>query len=221
MPTTMKKRSSPRRRQDTPAPPPPPKSPFAQTVQDYIDGVMNGTVPAGKLLRLAVERHVRDLRDGPARGLTFDQTKAEDAIDFFSYLKHSKGEWAGQTFLLEPWQQFIVWCLFGWLQAEGTRRFRTAYVEIPRKNGKSTMGAGVGLKLAFADQEPGAEVYSAATKKDQAIIVHGEATRMVKATPELAAKIQVFKNNLCRLDRAQKYEPLGAEDRKSTRLNSS
>ncbi len=213
MATTTKKTTRRRRRSDTQAaPPPPPPSPFAQAVQGYIDGVLNGTVPAGRLIRLAVERHVKDLRDGAARGLWFHQAKAEEAIDFFCYLKHSKGEWAGQTFTLQPWQQFIIWCLFGWMQADGTRRFRTAYVEIPRKNGKSTMGAGVGLKLAFADQEPGAEVYSAATKKDQAIIVHSEATRMVRATPELAAKIQVYKNNLCRIDRAQKYEPLGADE---------
>src|SRR3990167_3273323 len=190
-----------RRRRKSAVPPPPPLSPIAQAVQGYIDGVLDGSVIAGELIRLAAQRHVDDLRDGPSRGLRFDLGAAGATIEFFSYLKHSKGEWAGQEFKLEPWQMFILWVLFGWLKADGTRRFRTAYVELPRKNGKSTVGAGVGLKLAFADGEAGAEVFSAATKLDQAIIVHSEATRKIKATPALSERIQV--------------------DRKSTRLNSS
>lgn len=188
------------------------RSPIARAVEGYIEGVLNGTVIAGELIRLSVKRHLLDLQKGKKRGLQFDEQKASDAIEFFSYLKHSKGEWAGQSFQLEPWQQFIVWVLFGWVKKDGTRRFKTAYLEVPRKNGKSTLGAGIGLKLAFADNEPGAEVYSAATKKDQAIIVHGEATRMVKASPDLVDAIQVYKNSLTRIDKAQKYEPLGADE---------
>jgi phage terminase large subunit-like protein len=188
-------------------------------VEGYIEGVLNGTIPAGELVRLAVRRHVTDLQSGKSRGLRFDPIKAEQAIEFFSYLKHSKGEWAGQHFRLEPWQIFIVWALFGWLRLDGSRRFRTAYIEIPRKNGKSSMGAGIGLKLAFADDEPGAEVYSAATKKDQALIVHSEATRMVRATPELADLIQIYKNSLSRLDTHQKYEPLGSDEDTTDGLN--
>jgi phage terminase large subunit-like protein len=183
-----------------------------RVVNDYIEGVLNGTVIAGELIRLAVKRHLLDLQNGKKRGLYFDEQKASDAIEFFSYLKHSKGEWAGQSFKLEPWQQFIVWAIFGWVKKDGLRRFKSAYLEVPRKNGKSTLGAGVGLKLAFADNEPGAEVFSAATKKDQAIIVHGEATRMVKASPDLADIIQVYKNSLSRPEKAQKYEPLGADE---------
>jgi len=203
-PTTRRRRKS--------VPPPPPLSPIAQAVQRYIDGVLDGSVIAGELIRLAVQRHVDDLREGPARGLRFDPVKAEEAIEFFSYLKHSKGEWAGRVFQLEPWQMFTVWVMFGWLNTSGYRRFRTAYEEVPRKNGKSTKAAGVGLKLAFADGEDGAEVYSAATKHDQALIVHGEATRMVRATPALAERIQIFKNSLSRVEKYQKYEPLGADE---------
>lgn len=205
------KPTSARRRRNTP-PPPPPLSPTALIVERYIEGVLDGSVPAGELVRLAVLRHVNDLREGPARGLRFDPEKAERAVEFFSYLTHSKGEWAGQPFKLEPWQVFGLWVLFGWLRQDGTRRFRKAYKEVARKNGKSTEAAGIGLYLAFADNEPGAEVYSVATKKDQAIIVHGEATRMVRATPALSDMIGIFKNNLSRLDRHQKYEPLGADD---------
>lgn len=187
-------------------------SPIKQIVQGYIEGVLNGTVIAGELVRLAVKRHLADLRHGKKRGLRFDEAKAERAIEFFSYLKHSKGEWAGRTFALEPWQTFEFWVIFGWMRLDGTRRFRIAYEEVARKNGKSTKAAGVGLYLAFADDEPGAEVYSAATKKDQALIVHSEATRMVQATRELRDIIHVYKNNLNRPDRHQKYEPLGADE---------
>lgn len=187
-------------------------SSIAARVDRYIEGVLNGTIIAGELVRLAVKRHLQDLEHGPPRGIWFDPVKAERAIEFFQYLKHSKGEWAGQTFALAPWELFIVWVIFGWMRKDGMRRFRLVYVEVARKNGKSTLGAGIGLKLAFADDEPGAEVYSAATKKDQAIIVHGEATRMVRATEDLADTITIFKNSLTRPAKNQKYEPLGADE---------
>jgi phage terminase large subunit-like protein len=187
-------------------------SPTATIVDRYIEGVLNGKVIAGQLVRLAVKRHLLDLQKGKRRGLSFDEARAEKAVEFFQYLKHSKGEWAGQSFTLSPWEVFIVWVLFGWMNKNGTRRFRMGYVEVARKNGKSTLGAGIGLKLAFADDEPGAEVYSAATKKDQAIIVHGEATRMVRATEDLADSITIFKNSLTRPEKNQKYEPLGADE---------
>lgn len=177
----------------------------------YAHGVADGSIPAGKLIRQAVERHLRDLEEGPKRGLRFDRAAGQHAIDFFGFLKHSKGEWAGQPFKLEPWQQFIVWVLFGWRRADGLRRFRTAYIELPRKNGKTTVVAGIGLYLMVADGEPGAEVYSAATKRDQARLAHGEAVRMVKASPPLLKMVGVYKDNLHVLATNSKYEPLGAD----------
>lgn len=181
------------------------------TAQTYIDDVLANRQVACKWVRLAVERHVKDMDTGAERGLSFDQTEAKKAIAFFSLLKHSKGEWAGQTIILEPWQQFILWVLFGWKREDGTRRFRTAYQEIARKNGKSTIAAGVGLYLMIADNEPGAEIYTAATKRDQARITHAEATRMVKSSPALRKEIRSFKDNLHIPDTASKYEPLGAD----------
>lgn len=177
----------------------------------YGRGVLDGTVTACKWLRLAVARHVRDLEAGHGRGLRFDRDAAQHAIDFFGFLKHSKGEWAGQTVRLEPWQQFYLWVLFGWMRADGTRRFRTAYQEVARKNGKTTVAAGVGLYLFDADDEPGAEVYTAATKRDQARIAHSEATRMVKASPFLRRRIRVFKDNLNIPGTASKFEPVGKD----------
>ncbi len=180
-------------------------------VDGYVADVLEGRTPACKWVRLACERHQRDLEEGGARGLRFDERAAEKAIGFFRFLRHSKGEWAGQPLTLEPWQQFLIGVIFGWRRADGLRRFRTAYVEVPRKNGKSTVASGVGLYLFDADGEPGAEVYTAATKRDQARITHSEATRMVKASPFLRKRIRVFKDNLHVEGTASKFEPLGRD----------
>lgn len=179
----------------------------------YARGVMDGTIPAGELIRKAVARQIDDAEHARERGLTFDRQAAEHVIQFFGFLRHSKGEWAGQPFILEPWQQFMIWCLFGWKRQDGTRRFRTAYVEVPRKNGKSTLVAGLGLYLMVADGEPGAEVYSAATKRDQAKLSWSEAVRMVKASQSLSKMVQYWKasDTLCILETATKFQPLGAD----------
>ena len=179
--------------------------------EKYAHDVVSGAVVACSWVKLAAKRHLKDLKEAKKRKLVFDQSAAEHVIDFFKFLKHSKGEWAGQSFILEPWQQFILWCLFGWKKKDGTRRFRIAYIEVARKNGKSTTLAGIGLYMFFADNEPGAEVYTAATKRDQAVITHSEATRMVKASPALRKRISIFKNNLNMIDTASKFEPLGKD----------
>ena len=140
-------------------------------------------------------------------------------IRFFGMLRHSKGEWGGRPFSLEPWQRFIVGSVYGWFRADGTRRFRYIYLEIPRKNGKSSLLAGVGLIGLVADGEPGAEVYAAATRKDQARIIFDEAKRMVRASPELRAKIGIFKLNLSVDATASKFEPLSADERTLDGLN--
>jgi len=179
----------------------------------YARDVISGAIVASKWVILACKRHVRDLAEGTARGLYFDTAAAQRAIDFFKFLNHSKGKWAGESFQLEPWQQFIVYSLFGWKRtADGMRRYRTAHVEVARKNGKTTLWAGVGLYLFFADGEPGAEVYCAATKKDQAKILFSEAERMRSASPGLKKRIASFRNNMNIVGTASKFEPLGADE---------
>lgn len=185
----------------------------------FCDAVLSGERVVGSLVKLAVERHRRDLTDGPARGLQFDEKAAWYAIDFFGFLRHSKGEWAGRVFELADWQCFVVAMIFGWKRADGTRRYRDCYVEIPRKNGKSTLAAGIGLLLFFADGEAGAEVYTAATKRDQARIVHEEAVRMVKASPLLRSRIGSVRDNLNIVATNSKFEPLGADDDTMDGLN--
>lgn len=137
--------------------------------------------------------------------------KPNSPSTFFSFLKHSKGEWSGQRLVLEPWQQFYAWTLFGWKRADGSRRFRTSYLEVARKNGKSTFGAGIVLKLLVADGEPGAEIYTAATKLSQAQIVFAEAERMVRQSPDLKQVVKTFKNNLNVPASFAKAEPLGQD----------
>ena len=180
--------------------------------EQYIQDVLSGKQPACKWARLAVKRHIHDLETGAERGLYFDPAAGMHAIEFFQFLKHSKGEWAGRIVELEPWQQFYLYVLFGWKRMkDGLRRFSTSYLEVARKNGKSTLAAGVGLYLMVADGEPGAEIYAAATKHDQALITHSEATRMVKSSPVLHKRVKVFRNNLHIEGSASKFEPLGAD----------
>ena len=187
--------------------------------EQYARDVIDGKIITSKWVRLACERHVHDLEHGHERGLWFDVESAERVLKFKGMLKHSKGKWAGENLILEPWQQFRSWCMYGWMRDDGTRRFRSSYTEVARKNGKSTDGAGDGLYLGFMDGEPGAEVYSAATKRDQARIVHQEAIRMVRKNPNLKKYIKIYKDNLSFEATASKYEPLGGDSDSMDGLN--
>ncbi|TVT66045.1 MAG: terminase large subunit [Pseudomonas sp.] len=181
--------------------------------------VMAGEIPVCKWTRLAVERHYRDLQDGHKRGLWFSEDHAQHALEFFLFLRHSKGEWAGHQFVPSLWQQFWVALAFGWMRADGTRRFRRVWEEVPRKNGKSTKLSGVGLYLFFADGEGGAEVYTAATKMDQAKITHDEAVRMVGSSPGLRRKIADRRGELFIRGKADTFKPLGRDSKSLDGLN--
>lgn len=124
----------------------------------------------------------------------YSEAHADRAVEFFaSYLSHVKGELAGQPFRLARWQEErIIRPIFGTLRADGTRRYRTAYIEIPRKNGKSTLGAGIALLLLLADGEHGAEVYSAAADKGQASIVYDVAVQMAQAHEALRSRTRAY-----------------------------
>jgi len=181
-------------------------------VETYIEHVLSGKIPCCKYVQLAVKRYVDDLENGHKRGIYFSEECANHVLDFYGFLRHSKGEWAGQVFELEAWQKFTLWNIYGWLNDEGNRRFRIMYEEVARKNGKSTKLAGVGLYMFIGDGEPGAEIYTAATKRDQAIITHSESKRMVQASSYLRSRIHITKNNLSITNTASKYEPLGADE---------
>jgi phage terminase large subunit-like protein len=195
------------------------RAPKDDLVSAYARAVAEGRILANRLVRLACVRHLEDLASASARGLRFDLTAARHAIDFFGFLRHSKGEWAGQTFALAPWQAFVVGCLFGWHRPDGLRRFRTAYCAVPRKNGKSTLSAGIGLYLLVADGEQGAEIYSAATSRDQARIVFDEAKRMVGSSPALKRRVGILINNLHVAATASRFMPLSSDSSTMDGLN--
>lgn len=133
---------------------------------------------------------MRDLKDGPRRGLTFDLARANHAMGFYpDVLRLNGGQFEGEPFHLHPAQAFIVGNLFGWVRADGTRRFRVAYIEMGKGNGKSPLLGGIGLYGMVADHEPRAEIYAAATKKDQAMILFRDAVAMVDQSPALSARI--------------------------------
>jgi phage terminase large subunit-like protein len=186
----------------------------------YALKVRSGEIVAGKLVKKAVERYFDDLETGIDRGLYFDSKKAARACRFFpKYLRHSKGKWSGKVFELEPWQAFIIWNIFGWYTANGKRRFHTAYIEVARKNGKSTFAAGTGLYMMVADDEMGAEIYVGATKQKQAKVTFDEAKNMVKKSPELREYIIPFRNNLHSEELMAKFEPLGQDSDTEDGLN--
>jgi phage terminase large subunit-like protein len=126
-------------------------------------------------------------------GCYFSPQLADYVCSFFPrFLCHSKGQWAGKPFELLDWQrEDLIRPLFGWLRPDGLRRYRRAYVEIPKKNGKSAIASGIGLFMLLGDGEQGAEIYSAAADRDQAAIVHREAINMVKASPALESLLTV------------------------------
>lgn len=150
----------------------------------YIDDVLSDRTPACKWVKLACERQKADLERADFQW-RFDADRASHVCRFVELLPHVKGEWARNrgTIVLSPWQCFVLTTVFGWIDDAGRRRFKKCYTEIPRKNAKSTLSSGVGLYLLTADNEPGAEVYSAATTRDQAKIVWGDARAMTAASP--------------------------------------
>jgi phage terminase large subunit-like protein len=180
----------------------------------YCDDVLSGRQVACEYVRLAVERHVRDLarQEEESFPFYFDPSAAQRVIEFFQFCNHVEGKWAGTKIDLEDWQQFMFWVPFGWMRKENDlRRFRRVYTEVARKNAKSTVTAGLGLYFLIADGEPGAQVYSAATTRDQAKIIHTAASRMVKVSPYLSRAVQSFRNNLSVPETFSKFEPLSAD----------
>ena len=121
----------------------------------------------------------------------YDKKKADRAVTFIQNLCHTKGKWAGQKFLLLPWQEQIVRDIFGIVRADGKRQFLTAYVEIPKKQGKSELAAAIALYLLYADGEASAEVYGAACDRNQASIVFDVAKQMVQMSPALMKRSKI------------------------------
>lgn len=183
----------------------------ADPVTDYARRVVNGEELAGALHLAACRRHLDDLARGEDFPYVFDRRKADFVCSLIELLPQFEGKFAGKPLKLEPFQVFMVGSMFGWVHREtGLRRFRQVYIEMPRKNGKSTLCGALALVLAFFDNEAGAQVYCAATKRDQAKITWNVAAEMVKGS-SLKSRIDVRVANMNDPASASKLEPLGGD----------
>lgn len=187
------------------------KKTILQDVEQYVSDVLSGKKVAGKSEIAAVQRYVNDKKRALDCGFYLDTKAGEKAINFIQKLKHTKGKWAGKFLLLEPWQKFIVFNLFAWRKADGTRRFRYAYVEVARKNGKTALAAGIALYMLFAEKEPRAEVYSVATVKDQAKLCFNDSVAIVKQT-SLSQRMRVFRDSILYEQLGAYFKPLSSDD---------
>ena len=183
----------------------------------YAHRVLAGEIPACKWVKAACRRQLDDLerwRTDPDYPFDWQPEKVNRVITFIQLLRHVKGRWGGLQLVLEAWQKFVIACAFGWVKkADGLRRFRTIYLEVPRKNAKTTLLAGIGLFMLNADGEWGAEVYAAATTRDQAKIVFDVAQQMARMDGEFRAKfgVEVLTHSMLVKDTASKMVPLSAE----------
>lgn len=163
----------------------------------YARDVISGKITAGVYVRAACERYMADLDSGHERGLEFKPNVARSYIEFFTkMLRHTIGSFADQPFVPLPWQQFVLWNLYGWHRDDGTRRFNYAYLAVGRKNGKTTLLAGMALAGLVFDMEHAAEIYFAATKRDQAKIGFNEAFRMASGRTPLRKYVDARKHDI-------------------------
>lgn len=180
------------------------------TIRDYVDGVLSGRIVTGELVRLACERHMRDLGQQLETGIRWDEAAAQRAIRFMERLNQTKGEWAGKPLKLEGWEKFVIGSIFGWKRPDGTRRYRRAYIEVARKNGKTQLAAGVSLYMLVADREPRAEVYSVAAVRDQAKICFNDAKQAVLGS-DLKKYVKVWSKALTHEETASTYQALSSD----------
>lgn len=180
----------------------------------YCDAVLSGEIIACKALVLAVERFYRDLERQDSED--FPYVFEEDLVNLYCRMipkvfRHFEGEWEGKPVEPQPWQIFVIGNVFAWkVKATGKRRFKRAFCTMGRKGGKSITAAIFEIILARLDNEGGAQVYTTATKLDQAKIVHRMVELMVKASPELMKSAVVHKNNIA-FPRNSFCRPLGSD----------
>lgn len=194
--------------------------------QVYAQQVVGGKIPVCKWTLEAVRRQIDDLNRAPGDDWpwVFDEARASRPCEFVELLPHIKGKWARERRLLvlDAWQCFIVTTVFGWVHKDtGLRRYREAYIEVPRKNGKSLLSAGLGLYMVSADGEQGAEVYSAATTLDQASIVFNDAKAMAERTPDMRTwlGVAILMKCITVAHTSSKFSPLAAKAESQDGLN--
>lgn len=192
-------------------------------IAKYIRDIDRGKIVSCRLVRFAIRRHQQDLREAKKRGYYFDENAAAEAVLFFPLvLRHAVGEWDNEPFVLSDWQAFIVWCLFGWRRrSDKTRRFRKAYISVARKNGKSTLVAGLALLLLCLDNpiEQSAECYIAATKEEQAAIIFRQAQQLRRKSPSIKNATQAYKKSITLPITDSFLRPIGSDSDTTDGLN--
>ena len=190
-----------------------------ESINEYVDQVISGKIIAGSHVVNACKRHKRDLKEQKERGFYFDEESAVKTLRFFKErLRLAGGEFEGEPFNPSGWQVFVLGSLFGWKWTKTNfRRFATAYVETGKGSGKSPLAAGIGLKMMVADQEPRAEIYSVATKRDQAMILFRDAVAMYEQSPQLKERLNTTgakgrEWNLYYSDNGSFFRPIGSEN---------
>jgi phage terminase large subunit-like protein len=188
---------------------------FVGKAQEYAQAVVKGKIVACKWVKLACKKHLDDLKASRRKAFPyyFDEDAANKVCTFLSLMPHTKGKWARKRELIElqPWQCFAFTTLFGWkIKKNDRRRYRRAYFAVPRKNGKSIIGSGIGLYMFSVDGEFGAEVYSGATTEAQAWEVFRPAKQMLERTPELqeALGAEVWAKSLIVPADGSRFEPV-------------
>ena len=174
----------------------------------YAEQVVNKELPACDFIKLSCQQalNMRKRTD-----ITFDKTSAARPVRFANFITHLKGPKAGEPIYFEPWQIFLISQVYGWKRADGLRLRRSVYIEVPRKSGKSTLCSVLCLYHLMADQEASAEVYSAATSRDQARIVFGDAQVMARGSSDLSKHLTINRSAIAFQRANSKFEPLSAD----------
>lgn len=191
-------------------------------ITEYLEAIKAGKCIVSKRCRRQYEKLVDDINN-PKDGYIFDQERAERPIQFIErFCKHSKGEWAGKSLKLELFQKAFISALFGFVDKKtGYRKYRETLLYVARKNGKSVLLSGLALYMLIADKEAGAEIYSVASKKDQAKIIYEETFNMIRQSPDLIQVVKKRKSDLYFNLTFSKFQPLGKNSDTLDGLNSS
>ena len=195
---------------------------YSDRAHEYARAVVSGAIPACKFVIQACQRQIDDLANPPA-GYRFSEEHAARVCRFVELCPHIKGikAKAGELIKLEPWQVFILTTVFGWVDADGNRRFRRVYIEIPRGNGKSALSSTIGLYMLAMDGEAGSEVYSAATTRDQARIVFRDAQAMARKMEAFRKRfsVEVTAQAIVQMKSNSSFKALSAEGHTLDGLN--
>lgn len=188
----------------------------------YMNNVLNGKVLSGELERLAVKRHLQDIETCYERGMYFDSKAGMRIIQFFKFLKHGKGrQFAGKPFELTDWQAFKLYVQYGWKRNNGKRRFRQSYLDVGRKNGKTTFAGGESLYNMIADGEIASEVYTVATTYPQASICFKETKLLLNNSPQIKSKLEIWSKAITQESTGSTFMPLHSKSDNLDGLNPS